>query len=74
MAANGPSQLDLSNLTYFDSNAIPNISMDNYLFRIMRFSRATSRSMLMALYYIDELANDPQCPVEISRFNIHRLV
>jgi hypothetical protein len=58
MVQQGPLELDYDKLTVFDSGNAPDISLSDYLTRIMTYSRATSRSMVMALSYIDKLNDD----------------
>lgn len=67
-------ELDYEKLTVFDSGNIPGISLADYLTRIMTYSQATSRSLVLALSYIDKLNDDTDCPVSLNRFNIHRLL
>lgn len=74
MIVESPAQLDYNNLTLFDSHDIPPISIRDYLVRIMTYSRATSRNMVMSLSYIDKLSNDDNCPVTLTRHNVHRLL
>lgn len=72
---NEPAQdLNYGTLTVFDAQAIPQISIQDYLLRIMSYSRATSRNMVMCLCYIDQLSNDQNWPIILSRYNIHRLL
>lgn len=40
----------------------------------MQFSGTSSRTVVMALSYIDQLINDDECPITITRFNVHRLL
>lgn len=71
----GPSQgLNPDSLTVFDAQVVPPISIQDYLLRIMSYSRATSRNMVMCLCYIDQLSNDQDWPIILSRYNIHRLL
>ena len=74
MVQDGPQELDYNHLTVFDSHDIPPVSIRDYLIRIMSYSRATSRNMVMALSYIDKLSNDDNWPVTLTRFNVHRLL
>lgn len=74
MVANGNNDLDFNNLTVFDSQNIPGITITNYIARIMAYSRASSRNIVMALSYIDSLSNDEDCPVNFTRFSAHRLI
>lgn len=74
MIASSPEALDYNNLTVFDSYDIPPISISDYLVRIMSYSRASSRNMVMGLSFIDKLSNDEDCPVNLTRHNVHRLL
>lgn len=60
MIENSPQELNYERLTVFDSYDIPNISIQDYLLRIMQYSRATSRNIVMALSFIDQLSNDDE--------------
>ena len=74
MIESSPDELDSDNLTVFDSKNIPPISIQDYLLRIMTYSRATSRNMVMSLSYIDILRNEKSSKFQLSRFNVHRLL
>lgn len=74
MIENSPQELNYERLTVFDSYDIPNISIQDYLLRIMQYSRATSRNIVMALSFIDQLSNDDEWPVTLTRHNVHRLL
>lgn len=74
MVAGGPEELDYNKITAFDSQEIPQISISDYLTRIMTYSNSSSRSMVIGLSYIDKLSNDVDCPINLSRHNVHRLV
>lgn len=74
MVQNSPMQLNNKRLTVFDSQNIPNISIDNYLTRIMTFSGTSSRSLVMSLAYIDRITNRRENNITLTRHNVHRLV
>mmetsp|Transcript_17007 Transcript_17007/g.16695 ORF Transcript_17007/g.16695 Transcript_17007/m.16695 type:complete len:141 (+) Transcript_17007:136-558(+) len=74
MIADASHNLNYGSLTVFDSQEIPPISIQDYLLRIMSYSKATSRSMVMCLCHIDSLSNDQDCPIIPTRYNIHRLL
>ena len=74
MIANSPLQLDQRNLTVFDSHEIPNITMQNYLTRIMTYARTSSRSLIMSLSYIDIIVNERANNMTVTRHNVHRLM
>lgn len=74
MVATSPEDLDYNTLTVFDSHNIPPIHIQDYLVRIMTYSRAMSKNMVMGLSYIDRLTNDDACPVNLTRHNVHRLL
>lgn len=74
MTENSPDELNYESLTVFDLSDIPPISIVDYLNRIMTYSEASSRCMIMALSYIDKLNDDAQWPIKLSKFNVHRLV
>jgi len=74
MIENTPQDLNLNSLTVFDAQDIPPISIQDYLIRIMTYSKATSRNIVMSLSFIDKLSNDDNCPIILTRHNIHRLL
>ena len=49
MVGQATQELDMDNLTVFDSNAVPGITISSYLQRIMSNPNATSRSMIMGI-------------------------
>jgi len=74
MIESTPQDLNLNSLTVFDAQDIPPISIQDYLIRIMTYSRSTSRNIVMSLSFIDKLSNDDNCPITLTRHNIHRLL
>ncbi|CAI2364512.1 unnamed protein product [Moneuplotes crassus] len=74
MIQNSATVLNFNSLTVFDARDIPGISIYNYLRRIMAYSEATSRTIVMCLSHIDNLTNDDSSPVILTRHNIHRLL
>lgn len=74
MINNSPQNLNQRNLSVFDSAVIPNISIQNYLTRIMRFSRTSSRSLIMSLAYLDRITNRRENNITLTRHNVHRLI
>lgn len=74
MITDSTHDLNYGSLTVFDAQEIPPVSIQDYLVRIMTYSRATSRNMVMCLSYIDKLSNDQNCPIILTKHNIHRLL
>lgn len=74
MVERGSDELDYSKLTLFDSGEIPGITIADYLERIMTYSYSSSRTLVMALSYIDKLNDDVNCPLTLTKFNVHRLL
>lgn len=74
MIESSSQDLNLDSLTVFDAQDIPPISIQDYIVRIMTYSRSTSRNIVMSLSYIDQLSNDDNCPIILTRHNIHRLL
>ena len=67
-------ELNYDSLTVFDAQDIPPISIQDYLLRIMQYSRATARNMVMSLSYIDTLCNEENPQFKLTKYNIHRLL
>lgn len=74
MVVQGPTNLDANNLTVFDAHSIPSITIGNYLVRLVGYSRISSRNVVMALSFLDRIANNTERPIPISGHNIHRLL
>lgn len=74
MIENSSQDLNLDSLTVFDAQDIPPISIKDYIIRIMTYSKSTSRNIVMGLSFIDKLSNDENCPIVLTRHNIHRLL
>jgi len=74
MTDNTSEELNYDSLTVFDAQDIPPISIQEYLVRIMTYSRASSRNMVMSLSFIDKLCNDQNWQFVLTKHNIHRLL
>ena len=61
--------IDNSNLS-FHSNYLPNISLEDYIFRIKKFSQIDDSILIFALIYVDKLIVKG---IFISQYNIYRL-
>lgn len=74
MVGQATQELDMDNLTVFDSNAVPGITISSYLQRIMSNPNATSRSMIMGIWYVNTLWENNLLPSSVTKFNVHRLI
>ncbi|KAI8647600.1 cyclin-domain-containing protein [Parasitella parasitica] len=66
-------QLPTTQITYFHSRAIPNISVLSYLSRIHRFAPFTNEALLSMLIFFDRIAKLDN-GFTINSYNIHRLL
>ena len=66
--------LDQNELTMFDMNSIPRISIQDYLMRIVTYSGTSSRSLILSLIYIDRLTQKDKNLIKLTRFNVHKLL
>lgn len=79
MATQFHAQLSRENLqecykiTMLDSHEIPDISIKDYLYRIVTMSRCMYRDLIVALVYADKLINS-EVISGISYHNVHRLM
>jgi hypothetical protein len=55
----------------FDSCKIPQISVEDYLQRIVKFTHCSQESLVLALIYIDRIILANQT-FFISQYNVHR--
>ncbi|RUS18603.1 cyclin-domain-containing protein, partial [Jimgerdemannia flammicorona] len=75
LAAND--RLPNATVTHFHSRAIPNIGVQAYLSRILRFAPFTNEVLLSILVYFDRIAKlseEKQNTFVINSYNIHRLL
>lgn len=66
-------QLPTTQITYFHSRAIPNISVLSYLTRIHKFAPFTNEALLSMLIYFDRMTKLDD-GFTINSYNIHRLL
>lgn len=60
-------------ITMLDSHEIPDIQIQDYLYRIISMSKSMYRDIIIALVYADRLIND-EVISGISYHNMHRLI
>ncbi|KAK4517939.1 tRNA pseudouridine synthase 1 [Mucor velutinosus] len=70
---NTNNQLPTTQITYFHSRAIPNISVLSYLTRIHKFAPFTNEALLSMLIYFDRMTKLDD-GFTINSYNIHRLL
>ena len=56
----------------FYSKSIPNISIEDYLSRLQKYSKINDSTIILILIYIDRICNKNQ--VNLSYYNIHKLL
>lgn len=66
-------QIPCTQITYFHSRAVPNITVFSYLTRIHKFAPFTNEALLSMLIYFDAIAK-LENGFTINSFNIHRLL
>jgi hypothetical protein len=66
-------QIPNTQITYFHSRAVPNISVSSYLTRIHKFAPFSNEALLSMLIYFDRIAKLDN-GFTINSFNIHRLL
>ena len=66
-------QLPNTQITYFHSRAVPNITVLSYVTRIHKFAPFTNEALLSILIYFDAIAK-LENGFTINSFNIHRLL
>lgn len=66
-------RLPTTQITYFHSRAIPNISVLSYLTRIHKFAPFTNEALLSMLIYFDRMTKLDD-GFTINSYNIHRLL
>lgn len=66
-------QIPNTQITYFHSRAVPNITVLSYLTRIHKFAPFTNEALLSMLIYFDDIAK-LENGFTINSFNIHRLL
>jgi hypothetical protein len=54
----------------FDSKIVPNISISDYIQRIIKFSSCSMETIILACIYIDYLSHR----INLTEFNIHRVI
>lgn len=65
------SQLGLQKATRFDSAYVPDISIESYLERISKYSKASASVLLLAFVYIDRIRTSEN--FILTRLNVHRI-
>ncbi|GAA5815501.1 hypothetical protein MFLAVUS_009013 [Mucor flavus] len=66
-------QIPTTQITYFHSRAVPNITVLSYLTRIHKFAPFTNEALLSMLMYFDTIAK-LENGFTINSYNIHRLL
>ncbi|KAI9030980.1 cyclin-domain-containing protein [Phycomyces nitens] len=66
--------LTSENITHFHSRAVPNIAVQAYLSRILKFAPFPNEVLLSILVYFDRIAKLKRNRLAISSLNIHRLL
>lgn len=66
-------QIPTTQITYFHSRAVPNITVLSYLTRIHKFAPFTNEALLSILMYFDTIAK-LENGFTINSYNIHRLL
>lgn len=66
-------QIPNTQITYFHSRAVPNITVLSYLTRIHKFAPFTNEALLSMLIYFDSIAK-LENGFTINSYNIHRLL
>jgi hypothetical protein len=66
-------QIPNTQITYFHSRAVPNISVLSYLTRIHKFAPFSNEALLSMLIYFDRITKLDN-GFTINSFNIHRLL
>ncbi|GAA5796738.1 hypothetical protein HPULCUR_002113 [Helicostylum pulchrum] len=66
-------QIPTTQITYFHSRAVPNITVLSYLTRIHKFAPFTNEALLSMLMYFDNIAK-LENGFTINSYNIHRLL
>lgn len=66
-------QIPNTQITYFHSRAVPNITVLSYLTRIYRFAPFTNEALLSMLTYFDAIAK-LENGFTMNSYNIHRLL
>ena len=56
----------------FYSKSIPNISIEDYLSRLQKYSKINDSTIILILIYIDRICNKNQ--IKLSYYNIHKLI
>ena len=58
--------------TIFDIKKIPNMNIDNYIKRIVKYSKPEPQSLISALIYIDKICEKEK--IFITKVNVYKLV
>ncbi|OAD75915.1 cyclin [Phycomyces blakesleeanus NRRL 1555(-)] len=66
--------LTSENITHFHSRAVPNIAVQAYMSRILKFAPFPNEVLLSILVYFDRIAKLKKNRIAISSLNIHRLL
>lgn len=68
-----PANNGATNLTVFHAVREPNVSIQDYLFRIARYFLCSPECFVMALVYVDRIMKR-HCDFIVCKLNIHRLI
>merc|ERR1719409_1682983 len=60
--------------TVFHATTVPDVSVEDYLARIAKYSHASSYTMVLALIYASRICNNSANEMEIHPRSIHRLL
>ena len=61
-------------VTVFDFQEIPKITIHDYFWRIMKWSETSSRSLILWIGYIDLLVDNEIKGIAITKHNMHKLI
>ncbi|KAI8388096.1 cyclin-domain-containing protein [Radiomyces spectabilis] len=67
-------RLPSTRITHFHSRSVPNISLHDYLTRILKFAPFTNEVLLSLLVYFDRIAKLENNTFAVNSLNIHRLL
>ena len=61
-------------VTHFHSRAVPNITVNAYLTRILRFAPFSNEALLSLLIYFDRIAKLKKAKYAVNSLTVHRLL
>ena len=69
------SDRDFPSASVFHGTCVPNISLENYMKRILRYGKISHATVIFAIIYIDRiLANPNRERLVVTEWNIHRIL